>query len=346
MDRARRHAHNVGCPPGVFAPDIMVDETKLILIEGFPGSGKSTTAQWLARQWQFSGHACHWFYEQQPDHPVVGIPAGADYETWADYFAYRRERWSAFTADAAAGDGLSIMESALLQYPVFVMLRRAVASDTIVAFLQSVADTIRPLAPRLVYLKAPDPETAYRAVIARRGGAALIKTMLPAYETGEAGEFFRVRSLHGFEGLLAYWREHNAICERAIEVLGLRTLIVDPHDADWPERRLAIARFLGLTPRTDESPSPTALMLYVGHYHVAWIGDIPPVPARSHGRIGRATECVVSLENDRLVINGALWPENRLLWKEDNVFEAEAWPLEVVFESAAKGGIGRLSIRR
>ena len=126
----------------------MTDVTRLIAIEGFPGSGKSTTAQWLARQWQAAGRACRWFYEKQPDHPVVGIPTGADYETWEDYFAYRRQRRSAFAAEAAAGNTLSIMESALLQYPVFVMLRRGVAADTIVAFLLSVAEIIRPLMPR------------------------------------------------------------------------------------------------------------------------------------------------------------------------------------------------------
>jgi hypothetical protein len=148
----------------------MVDETKLILIEGFPGSGKSTMAQWIARQWQLASHPCRWFYEQQHDHPVVGIPAGADYKTWEEYFDYRRERWMAFTADTARGDALIVMESALLQYPIFVTLRRGVATDHIVAFLRSVADIIRPLEPRLIYLATPDPDTAYRAITAKRGG--------------------------------------------------------------------------------------------------------------------------------------------------------------------------------
>jgi hypothetical protein len=65
----------------------------LVFVEGFPGSGKSTTAQWLARQWQRTDRACRWLHEHQPDHPVVGIPAGARYETWEEYFEYRRDRW-------------------------------------------------------------------------------------------------------------------------------------------------------------------------------------------------------------------------------------------------------------
>ena len=305
--------------------------TKLILVEGFPGSGKSTTAQWLARQWQLAGRACRWFYEQQPDHPVVGIPAGADYKTWEEYFAYRRERWMAFRAETARGDALIATESALLQYPVFVTLRRGVAPEIIVAFLRSVADIIRSLAPRLVYLAAPDPDLTYRAITARRGVTAYIETVLPAYETGEAGEFFRGRGLHGFDGLLAYWREHNAICERAVEALELATLVVDPRDGDWSRRRSAIARFLGLAPVPEESPAAPELGRYVGRYRVAWKGKV--------------RECAVSLEDGRLVVNGLLWPDNSLLWKANSVFAAESWPFEVVFESAAEGGVGRLSIR-
>jgi hypothetical protein len=309
----------------------MADATTLVLVEGFPGSGKSTTAQWLARQWQLAGRACRWYYEQQADHPVVGIPAGAEYKTWEEYFAYRRERWLAFTVEAARGDALIVLESALLQYPVFVMLRRGVAAEVIIAFLRSVADIIRSLAPRLVYLAAPDPDVAYRAIIARRRGAAAIEAMLAAYETGEAGEFFRARGLQGFDGLLAYWREHNAICERAIEVLELETLVVDPRDGDWSRRRAGIAGFLGLRPEPEASPSAAELRRYVGRYRVAWKGEV--------------RECAVSVADGRLVVNGLLWPDNRLLWKGGNVFDAEAWPCEVVFESAADGGVGRLSIR-
>jgi hypothetical protein len=305
--------------------------TKVTFVEGFPGSGKSTTAQWLARQSRLTGRACRWLYEQQPDHPVVGIPAGAEYPTWEDYFAYRRARWTAFAAGTARDDTLTIMESALLQYPVFVMLRHDVAPDVIVAFLRSVADVVRPLAPRLVYLAAPDPEAAYRAIITRRGGPALVDSMLPAYETGEAGAFFRARGLHGFAGLLAYWREHNAVCERAIATLGLQTLIVDPRDGDWVQRRATIARFLGFTPVPEEPPAPAALRRYVGRYRVTWKGDV--------------RECSVRMADGHLALDGLLWPDNRLLWRGADVFDAESWPLEVVFDAPADGGEGRLSVR-
>jgi len=54
--------------------------------------------------------------------------------------------------------------------------------------------------------------------MARRGDAAHVASVLPAYETGEAGKFFRARGLHGLDGLLAYWRAHNSLGERALEM--------------------------------------------------------------------------------------------------------------------------------
>ena len=304
----------------------------LILIEGFPGAGKSTTAQWLARQWQRAGRACRWLHEQQPDHPVVGIPAGAAYATWDDYFAYRRGRWTAFVADLERTDEIVILESALLQYSIFVTLRRGVAAHAIVDYLAGVADIIRPAAPRLVHLAAPDPDAAYRMITAYRGGAACVEAILPQYEDGDAGEFFRARGLRGFDGLLAYWREHNAVCERALPALDVDTLVVDPRQGDWPWRRAAIARFLGLTVAAEPSPSAAELARWVGRYRVAWKGQ--------------TRECAVSLEDGRLVVAGLFWPRNALLWNGDTVFDAEGWPFEVVFESAAtEGRVGSLSVR-
>ena len=248
-------------------------------------------------------------------------------------FAFvRRRRWATFIADQARGDEIVIMESALLQYSIFVTLRRGVSAEVILAFLGSVADILRPSAPRLVYLAAPDPDVAYRAITARRGGAACVEAILPQYQPGDAGEFFRARGLHGFDGLLAYWREHNAVCERAVDALSFDTLVVDPRHGDWPWRRATIARFLGLTPAPEPTPPPAELARWVGRYRGEWKGE--------------ARECAVSVEDGRLVIDGLFWPRSGLLWMRDNVFDAEAWPFEVVCESAAREGrVGSLSVR-
>jgi hypothetical protein len=124
------------------------------------------------------------------------------------------------------------------------------------------------------------------------------------------------------DGLLTYWREHNALCERALDTLAFNTLVVDPRHGDWRWRRAKIARFVGITPAPEPTPSVADLARLVGRYRVDWKGEV--------------RECVVGLADGRLVIDGLFWPQNGLLWKRDNVFDVEAWPFEVVFELAAQ----------
>ena len=57
----------------------------------------------------------------------------------------------------------------------------------------------------------------------------------------------------GMGGVLAYWREHAALCDAAAAGAGLRTLTVGPEVGDWPSRRRHIAAFLGLTARRARS---------------------------------------------------------------------------------------------
>ena len=297
---------------------------KLVLVDGFPGTGKSTTAQWLALQWQRQGRPCRWFYEQQPLHPVIGLPAGVEYDTWDEYFAARIELWSRFTAAARGRDELIVLESALLQYPVFVTLRRQVEPDVIVGFITRIAAVIAPLAPRLVYFHVNDPDTSYRAITARRGPAAAERVV----QAMETTDFAMQRGLRGFDGLLAYWRAHHDVCERAVAALTLRTLVVDAARGDWPSRRRAVAEFLDLSPAAD--PAPADLARYAGRYRARFKGAV--------------RECTVTVEDGWLVIHDVLWPANRLLPREANIFHAESWPYEVVFEEIDGGTGGSLTI--
>lgn len=45
-------------------------ESKLILIDGITGSGKSTTAQFLFDQIQRNGIEVSWYHEDETDHPI------------------------------------------------------------------------------------------------------------------------------------------------------------------------------------------------------------------------------------------------------------------------------------
>ena len=296
---------------------------RLVLVEGVPGSGKSTTAQWLALECARQGVACRWIYEQQPEHPVSRpAPPGGWGPTWHDWSDERLGHWHAFVA--AAGP-LTIMESAALQHPLLAMLRRDVAPDVVLAHVRRIAQAVRPLEPRLVYLRVADHEATYRALTRRRGPASLA-----AVVRGFEGLDFAERTgLRGLDLLLAYWKVHHDVLEAAVPAMRLPTLVVDQRTGDWPTWRAEIAAFLGLAAPGPPAPPPPDLARYVGRYQAHWRGQ--------------DVDCTVRLQDGELVLDGLLWPANRLLHKGGEAFRAEAWPYEVVFPAA--GGGGRLSVR-
>ena len=107
------------------------------------------------------------------------------------------------------------------------------------------------------------------------------------------------------------------------------TLTVDPREGEWRERRAAIARFLNLAASTEEPTlDQPGLDRLVGEY-----------------RQGRRT-FTVSVRDAGLVLDGLLWPRNRLSPVAPGVFEAESWPRLLTFCSTAKVSTRRSGRKR
>ena len=178
--------------------------SRLIFVEGFPGAGKSTTAQFLSRRFARGGGRVRWIYEGEVPNPLVhSQPAGGD-QSWEQFVDRRVARWRTFAAAAGDQDVTLIPESALLQLPVFTMLRRNVDPSLITALVARLVEAATPLRPTLVYLARRNPEAAFRAIGESRGLAWL----LPHVANSAGYTFIQERGLSGLDGLLAYWRAH------------------------------------------------------------------------------------------------------------------------------------------
>jgi hypothetical protein len=294
---------------------------ELVFVDGAPGTGKSTTAQFLARQLARHGRPARWVYEEEVPNPFVPEtpPAGArtwedgTWDAWADAHV---ERWRAVARAAADTRETLVAESVLLQRPVFTMLRRDADRAAIEAVVNRFAVTVAPLNPTLVYLAHPDPERAWRAVMAKRGAAELAA----AVHRSEEWPFVRSRGRGGLEGVIAYWRAHAALCDDIVSSLPMTTHMIDAAEGTWSERRARICACLGIPCTEPAVPAIDALSPCTGRY-------------RRDGR-----EITIDLEAGALVLRGALWPSNALLPVEGDLFDVEAWPLRVRFEPDGNGG--------
>ncbi len=294
----------------------------LVLVEGLPGTGKSTTAQWVAHEMTRGGRPARWVYEGEVPHPVLGGER-PPVSSWKAHLGHRLAGWARFAAEVRSGDTATVVDSAYLQTSVFVTLRRGLDPDVIRTFMARVADIIRPLNPALVYFSEPDADTAFRRTCEARGMAWTLQHIGGC----DASPWARARGASGMNGVLAYWREHAAICDTVVEQSALRTLTVEPTTRDWPARRARVRAFLGLPDAPGTAPIEPDLRRFAGRYQ------------SESGRQAR-----LSVDGDSLIIDGLLWSKNRLLLRAPSTFDAESWPFRLTFEDDASGAVTRFRL--
>lgn len=294
----------------------------LVLVEGMPGSGKSTTAQWLAGELERQGRPARWVYEQEVPHPVVGPPP-VPLRDWKEILGRHLAGWSRFAAAVRAGETAVVVDSAFLQTSVAVTLRRNLDGEIIRTFVARIADIIRPLDPAVVYFRAPDAATAFRAICDKRGMAWTLQHI----SGFDGSAWARTHGASSMGGVLAYWREHAALCDALAAGAGLRALTVGPEVADWPSRRRHIAAFLGLTDPPSAGGVVPDLARFVGSY-----------------RNERGQEARLSIHDGVLAVDGLFWRRNRLIPRALSIFEAESWPFRLTFEDDPSGGVARFHL--
>ena len=138
----------------------------LVLIEGLPGSGKTTTAEYLATQMNDSGNPSQWFSEAAQDNPIT-LSMG---DIQAPDFRYRiLQQWRAFAQSSAGSDIVTVIESTFWQYTALCMVYTLHLDEEVLLFNKLISTEIRPLSPALIYLDHVDANTGMKRVIDARG---------------------------------------------------------------------------------------------------------------------------------------------------------------------------------
>lgn len=144
----------------------MID-TKLILIEGVPCSGKSTTAEKIWTEISECGYHCEYFLEWADENP---IPIGniEDLSTIISTTKAREHKvlhhWKKFTEVAKQQETIYIIESRFWQTDGMYLYLSGYSEEEILENNQSVIAELAELDPVLVYLAPKDIERLHTKV--------------------------------------------------------------------------------------------------------------------------------------------------------------------------------------
>lgn len=208
--------------------------TKLIIIEGLPGSGKSTTAGKIASMFSEKGVKVVCVDEGVPNHP-------ADYDNY-DFPNFATERkcilnkWKDFVNDAA-DDTIYVFNCIFLQNPMCeTMMRFNMSIDQSCDYICEIANIIFPLSPVIYYLEQFDVKKAIEDVLDERG-IDWLKSVID-YHTEQG--YGKSHNLCGFDGYIACLEERQKRELYILEKTGLEYKILNGKPSETTLEKLEL----------------------------------------------------------------------------------------------------------
>jgi hypothetical protein len=298
--------------------------SKLILVEGLTGSGKSIMAHTIARQLQSNSISAGWVHEGEMPHPIL-----KDFETSVErYMADMRASWVAYVDQVGSSAEVSVVEACFFNNLSETLLAHNVQRAQIIQFGAELGALIAPLKPTLVYLVQEEVEKALELNFNRRGNG--FREYVIEYATSTP--LAQARGWQGYAGTVQFWLEFVALTDELFSRYPGRKVKIDNSAGNWEDYNRQVMACLSIPYVPERSVSRSEATGLMGVYK----------DRRSD------KEFTVLYEDGDLIINlflpGYLDLRTRLVWRAEKVFIMEGWHFEVSFESDGLGGASVMSI--
>lgn len=150
-------------------------DTRFIFVEGIMGSGKTTTALFLAEQLQRHGIAAEFMSEGGPPRVALDLPHPNG--IWLDvtielYIEMSMQKWHAFTREAQRSGIVTACDGLLFHGNMTDLLLLNAEPGVLHRYVEQVIECIQSLQPVLIYFRRPDVAGALRVICDERGRAS------------------------------------------------------------------------------------------------------------------------------------------------------------------------------
>lgn len=236
-----------------------MDATRLVLVEGMIGSGKSSTAvrigNWLAGR----GEDARVFREGATDHPIrtraedrlraAADPQAASGAADGSSAEYADDQWRQLAERCLRGRPTIILEASFLQNTVMPAFIDGAPMSAVDAVFSRIVAQAAPAEPLLVYLRPADAAAAIARVHRVRGEPWSSRNVAFVENTPWA----RLRGLRGQDAVVRLYQAWEPAAARLCSRYPFpKITVTDPQD-DWPE---AIARICAAVRPSQRASAP------------------------------------------------------------------------------------------
>ena len=210
-------------------------QTRLVIVEGIMGSGKSTTARWIAAQLEEAGLRALAITERVDPHPVRGTDGMEHwFQPWRDITTEGLidrclAKWRTFVAEAQATETIYALDGQLFHGDLTNLFLMKASRAAIAKYCETVADIARPLAPVLIYFYQADVARAIHTIAAERG-EEWVKYQV---DWKLQAPYSRRLVLTGLDGLVALYRDYRGLTDELYSRLDLPKLAIDNSQQAW-----------------------------------------------------------------------------------------------------------------
>jgi hypothetical protein len=220
--------------------------TRLILIEGMIGAGKSTTAQHIGARLTERGANAVAFAEFAMNHPVrtkavdrlraaYPEPVWTQHDIGPDGLAvdrtvYSADQWGRLAELCVREQQTVVLESTFLQNSVLPAFVNGAPLTKVREITGGIERAIAPADPLLVYLRPTDISAAISHVHATRDPTWTAWNIASA----QGYPLAVARNLHGRDAVVGLYEEWERVVDDVLERWPYRSLLVLDPQQDWP----------------------------------------------------------------------------------------------------------------
>jgi hypothetical protein len=148
-------------------------DTRVIFVDGIPGSGKTTLAKWIGGSLNRQGKQCTVYEELCDSNPLrIYKPIYSNFTSGPQSEEFRRRQlqlYREFVQHQLGGNSISVFDSWLFQAVIgFTFLLRMDYSES-TDFAFEIMQAIEPLSPIVIFLGQVDVEANWRRICRIRG---------------------------------------------------------------------------------------------------------------------------------------------------------------------------------
>lgn len=295
-------------------------KTKLIFVDGITGSGKSSTAHYIARQLNKNGIKAKWFYELEKNNPFTFMTA-KPCKTKKEYSKIFMEDYliqiEKLLSELKDNDSVYVVESYMFQDILNSLLYGDEDRSTIFEFYKDYIKIIEKLDPVVIHYYQKDVPTALRKNFEIRGDSWKENRIA----TKEEFDYCKNRDLKGEEGYINFFQEMSDISLLVYETLDFRKIQIENSAKDWKNYRKQIMDFLDIR-QVEEILFESSFKKYCGTY----------------------LEIKVHIRDERLCID-TYWPNLKLIQTGEDEFEIEGMTTSIKFKKNASAEISLLEFK-